>query len=156
MKKSFLTGKLLAVVISVVLGMILSLSAGFIFSKGLLFDFRIYSLYVVKMYIKANWQGIIAGGLISSLIILSVIERKYIFNVCGRFTQKLDDTQRARLLLAFAVIAGFAVIYGGYIFGGRYLLFSDAGMDTMYILPMKYGRGRCRYGILTGGLAAIR
>lgn len=131
MKKSFLTGKLLAVVISVVLGMILSLSAGFIFSKGLLFDFRIYSLYVVKMYIKANWQGIIAGGLISSLIILSVIERKYIFNVCGRFTQKLDDTQRARLLLAFAVIAGFAVIYGGYIFGGRYLLFSDAGMDTI-------------------------
>ena len=43
----------------------------------------------------------------------------------------MSDVARIRIMLVIAVTVMFVIVYWGYIFGGRYLLFKDAGMDTI-------------------------
>lgn len=131
-KRSFVAKKFIAVTASLIAGMLLSLAAGWIFSKGLLFDFKIMSLYMHKMYIKDNWQSIISGGLICAAVIFLISQRKYLSDAWNRAAGRLGRTAAVRLALISAVIVMSAVIYCGYIFGGRYFLFTDSGMDTIY------------------------
>lgn len=131
-KRSFVAKKFIAVTASLIAGMLLSLAAGWIFSKGFLFDFKIMSLYMHKMYIKDNWQSIISGGLICAAVIFLISQRKYLSDAWNRAAGRLGRTAAVRLALISAVIVMSAVIYCGYIFGGRYFLFTDSGMDTIY------------------------
>ena len=45
--------------------------------------------------------------------------------------KNMSDIARTRMMLVIAVTVMFVIAYWGYIFGGRYLLFKDAGMDTI-------------------------
>ena len=45
--------------------------------------------------------------------------------------KNMSDIARTRMMLVIAVTVMFVIVYWGYIFGGRYLLFKDAGMDTI-------------------------
>lgn len=132
MKKSFLIKKLAAVMVSLIAGMVISLAAGWIFSKGLLFDFKIYSPYVIKIYLKENINNIMLGGMICAAAVFAMLERRYLIAVWDKITHRMSKTASFRLLLILIVILMFAIVYVAYIFGGKYLLFTDAGMDTIY------------------------
>lgn len=132
MKRSSVSKTVTALIACIAAGLLLSLAAGWIFSKGLLFDFRFYSPYVIKIYLKENWQNIITGGLICSLVIFLLLKKDILLNIWVKITHNMSKTSAFRLLLILTVTLLFLIVYGGYIFGGRYFLFTDAGMDTIY------------------------
>ncbi|MDD6797573.1 MAG: YfhO family protein [Clostridia bacterium] len=131
MKKPFFKVKSISVITSLIVGILVALAVGLMFIRGNLTDLKNAVPYAIKVYIKYSMQGIIFCGLISVFFILLTIGRKQILYAWNKLAYKLSAVVAVRSLLVVTVIVFITIIYCGYIFGGRYFLFSDAGMDTI-------------------------
>lgn len=111
-----------AVVLCVCL--IMTTAAGWLVYKDIFFCSKIYSLNVVAQYLTENFRLIIGV----TVLITGVL---CVFRFAKGIWGWAQNTGRVCLLLVGAVTVSFMVVYADYIWGGRFLLFTDMGMDTI-------------------------
>lgn len=110
---------LIAVVALVTIG-------GWYIYKNTLFTGYLYLNYWFKLYVKTYAKELLFASFVMCILIMLIYNQGKIVTKMER----LSDEKKSYLVMGILFIVGTLVIYGGYLFGGKFFIFTDAGLDT--------------------------